>query len=649
MKDSPAKKIAIVGSPNVGKSSIFNALSGKYATVSNYPGTTVEVFRAQIHHQGAAYELIDTPGMYGLLPLSEEERVARDIFIEEKPDLIVHVGNARELERTLILTLQLMEMGVPLILVLNMMDEAASAQMHIDTTALSRLLEVPVIPAVCVRNRGIAQLKSAMYAPQYRAAVPRQALPDIIATGRARIMSYLHGSYGVPRNVAALLYLQNDPQIEEMVITQEKTADAEDVADARRAVEGALTHPVEYVVNLAVRDSARHIVHKVLKQRMRVIASRQVFLDRLTLSPVAGLPLLAAFIYFGLYKLVGEVGAGMMVNWIEKNVFENAVNPFFTQLFSRVPYEAVRTLFVGDYGIITLGLRYAVAIILPIVGMFFLVFSIAEDSGYLPRMGALLDRLFKKIGLSGRAVIPMVLGVGCGTMATMVTRILPTKRERIIATLLLSLAIPCSAQLGVIMALLSKRPGAFFIWIATVSAVFTVAGVLLNRILKGDKPMFNLELPPLRMPGIVNILTKTYHRLKWYVSEVIPLFVAASVLIWLGELTGGFKMLVGVLSAVLSAIGLSPKLAAIFLFGFFRRDYGAAGLYDLDKAGLISPRELVVTCVILTLFMPCVAQMLMVLKERGAKMTLAVVGFVTVIAFGVGLILDYVLRLTGMV
>ena len=302
---------------------------------------------------------------------------------------------------------------------------------------------------------------------------------------------------------------------------------------------------------------------------------------------------------------------------------------------------------MGEYEIITLGFRYAIAIVLPIVGIFFFVFSFAEDTGYLPRVGTMMDRMFKKIGLSGRAVIPMVLGLGCDTMATMVTRILPTKRERIIATLLLSLSVPCSAQLGVIMSILSKYPWTLALWFLVSSAVFVIIGFLLNKVLKGKRPSFHIELPPLRMPRISNIFIKTYTRLKWYFQEVLPIFIWASVLIWLGKITKVFDFIISILAYPVKFIGLPWEMAEIVLFGFFRRDYGAAGLYDLVKQGVLSGREIIVAAVVLTLFLPCIAQFLMNIKERGMKFSLSIAVFILFFSFSIGFILNKVLITFG--
>ncbi|HEY5974609.1 MAG TPA: nucleoside recognition domain-containing protein, partial [Geobacteraceae bacterium] len=296
---------------------------------------------------------------------------------------------------------------------------------------------------------------------------------------------------------------------------------------------------------------------------------------------------------------------------------------------------------------ITLGIRYAVGIILPIVATFFLFFSILEDSGYFPRLALLVDRLFKRIGLTGRAVIPMVLGFGCDTMATMVTRTLETVRERIIATLLLALAIPCSAQLGVILALLSKAPGALAVWSGCLVLIFLVIGFLAAKVMPGEAPMFYMELPPMRLPQLSNIFTKTYTRMQWYFMEILPLFVLASVLLWVGKITNFFEKMVDWMSPVMASIGLPRETAVAFIFGFFRRDYGAAGLYDLQEKGLMNPRQLTVAAVTLTLFIPCVAQFLIMKKERGTRVAVIMGLFVSFLAFGSGWALNQVLVTTG--
>ena len=639
------KKIAIIGAPNVGKSSIFNNLSGRYATVSNYPGTTVEVFRSRIKIKGVEYEIIDAPGMHSLLPLSEEERAARSMLLEDVPDIIVHVGAAKNLERTLSLTLQLLEARLPVILVLNIMDEATKEGISIDIDELSRILGIPVVPMVSVRSEGVEKLKEKISAFSPAKGESVFEYPPVIQGRIKEAASLLKYEYGLSKRSLALLLLESDEDAWNLI--EKKGEDTKKIEAVKKGLESEMSQPIEYIVNVALKAKVEAITKKTRRLRERKGRAFSEILSDLTLKPIFGIPLLAAFLYFGLYKFVGGFGAGVLVDFLE-GIFEKYIDPVSISIFEKlIPVQSISSLFVGEYGIITLGLRYAIAIILPIVAVFFFVFSFAEDTGYLPRVGALLDRLFKKIGLSGKAVIPMILGLGCDTMATMVTRILPTKRERIIATFLLSLSVPCSAQLGVMLGVLSKSSMALLTWFFTIIIVFSLSGLFLNKIMKGQKSYFYIEIPPLRMPRLSNIFVKTYTRLKWYFKEVLPLFIWASVLIWFGKLIGVFDIILSALRRPLSIIGLPGVLSKVFLFGFFRRDYGAAGLYDLDKQGVLTTREIIVSAVVLTLFLPCIAQLLMNIKERGMKLALVILVFVISVAFAVGFLLNKILLMMG--
>ncbi|MHB9091693.1 MAG: nucleoside recognition domain-containing protein, partial [Chloroflexota bacterium] len=210
-----------------------------------------------------------------------------------------------------------------------------------------------------------------------------------------------------------------------------------------------------------------------------------------------------------------------------------------------------------------------------------------------------------------------------------------------------ALAIPCSAQLGVVLGLLSFNPGALAIWAGVVSGVFLLVGFLAAKLVPGERPSFYMELPPLRMPQLTNVMAKTYARMEWYFFEVLPIFVIASVLIWFGQLTGVFPVLVGLLKPAMAALGLPDQAATVFLFGFFRRDYGAAGLYTLAQQGQISGVQLVVAAVTLTLFVPCVAQFSVMMKERGTRTALAIAAFIFPFAFAIGFALKVVLEVLG--
>jgi len=639
-------KIILVGSPNVGKSVLFNALTGAYTTVSNYPGTSVEVSRGVSTVAGQRYQVLDTPGMYSLMPITEEERVARNILFSEDAHVVVHVLDARNIDRMLPMTIQLIESGLPVILAVNIMDEAERIGMSIDIPLLQEKLGVPVVEAAFARKRGFEDLNKAIatYDPT-RQATFRYA--SDLEQDIGRLAEQFQGQYSVDNRSLALLLMQRD----------------EDVQQLTRAVEGERYDDIEKVVasiiferradlHLRISLERKHVCRGLLDGVISQHTGRRTpFSDRLStlcMKPLTGLPLLLLALYFGLYEFVGGFGAGTLVDFLEGTVFEGYLNPWAETLGTDyLKWEWLRELIVGEYGIFTLGVRYAVAIILPIVGTFFIAFSIIEDSGYFPRLALLVDRVFKYFGLSGRAVIPMVLGFGCDTMATMVTRTLETVRERIIATVLLALAIPCSAQLGVIMALLSDVPGALAVWTLCIILVFLLIGLLAAKLMPGEQPMFYMEIPPLRLPQFRNVMVKTMTRMHWYFLEIFPLFIIASILLWAGKMTGVMDWLIRVMAPAMTALGLPLETAAVFILGFFRRDFGAAGLYDMQTSGLLTPVQLTVAAVTLTLFVPCVAQFLMMQKERGWKVSLIIFAFVTGFAFAFGCLLNFVLLETG--
>ena len=582
-----ASKVILVGNPNVGKSALFNQLTKRYVSVSNYPGTTVSISRGEMKTKDLSYEVLDTPGMYSLSPLTDDERAAKKVLIDHPNSIIVHVIDAKNLDRMLALTLQLKVIFPQnLILVLNMMDEAKRVGFKIDTQKLEMQLGCPVIETVSIRGQGISKLKEKI---------------DALSRDKKQIQD----------NDAKVIQFSQAHAL----LRQEK-------------------------INEIVSQTTTS--QKMSPQRV------SKFLDRVIMHPVLGYVVLALVLYYGIYQFVGVFAAGTLVDFIETTLFEENINPWMTSFFQWIiPWKAFSELFVGEYGVFTLGVRYAVALVLPIVGAFFLVFSLLEDTGYLPRLSLLLDRVFKKIGLNGRAVIPMILGLGCDTMATMVTRVLETKREKIIATLLLALAIPCSAQLGLILALLATNPNAMMLWASVVVLEFLLVGFLASKILPGTKPQFYMEVPPLRFPLLSNVVSKTWARMKWYFLEVFPLFILASVLIWVGIQTGVFQWIIHSLEPLMAWLGLPAQMAVVTLFGFFRRDYGAAGLFDLQSQNILTGNQLAVSAIILTLFLPCIAQFLIMKKERGLKVTLIMCGFVFVMAFGTGFFVSKILTVSG--
>lgn len=306
------------------------------------------------------------------------------------------------------------------------------------------------------------------------------------------------------------------------------------------------------------------------------------------------------------------------------------------------PFPLLADFLVGQYGLWTMAVTYAVALILPIVTTFFLAFGVLEDSGYLPRLAALSNRLFSLLGLNGKAVLPMVLGLGCVTMATLTTRILESKRDRLLVTLLLALAVPCSAQLGVVMGMLAGISlGATLIWSGVILTILLIIGWLAARLVPGERSHLMVELPPLRLPVFSNVAMKTLARLEWYLKEVFPLFIVGTALLFSLEKTG---LLAGLIRAgkplVSGWLGLPPEASAAFLVGFLRRDFGATGLFLMQSQGLLDPRQVVVAMVTITLFIPCIASVMMIAKERGWRTAVGMVLLIIPLAFLVGGLLN---------
>jgi ferrous iron transport protein B len=292
-----------------------------------------------------------------------------------------------------------------------------------------------------------------------------------------------------------------------------------------------------------------------------------------------------------------------------------------------------------------MGVTYAFAIVLPVVTTFFLVFGFLEDSGYIPRLALFGDRLLRAMGLNGKAVLPMVLGLGCDTMATMTTRILATPKERLIAITLLALGVPCSAQLAAIMGILGGISfQALLTLFAVVLSQMLLVGFLAARVLPGERSEFILELPPLRLPRVSNLLTKTALRVRWYLGEAVPLFLIGTALLFVLDRTGGLAALMQAARPIVTgALGLPPAAAPVFVMGFLRRDYGAAGLFSMAESGALTAAQSVVALTVMTLFVPCVANLLMIIRERGIRTGFAILAAVTAIALGAGTALNFVL------
>jgi len=636
--------IALVGNPNVGKSVIFSLFTGKYATVSNYPGTTVEVYRGVFHHDKSSREVIDTPGVTSLVPRSEDERVARDILLSENDKVVIQVVDAKNLERNLMLTTQLAEMGFPVVLVLNMMDEAESAGIAIDTDLMSDLIGVPVVATVATEKRGIPKLIQSIKVA--RPARLKVMCDSKIEVAVRRIAELLPAA--VDRRAAvAMMLLCDDPPLQDRLQEQFPNIDMEAIERVITETQTHFRRPLSYVINWSRHRKARELFRQVVSQERSRIPSLSRFLGNVAQHPLWGIPILILILY--LIKLVvGNFGAGICVDFIETTVFGRFINPAATWVVEHLfPWGWLQDLFVGEFGLVTMGLTYAIAIVLPVVGFFFLIFGILEDAGYLPRLAVMANKMFRVMGLSGKAVLPMVLGLGCVTMATLTARILDTKKERFVATLLLALAIPCSAQLGVILGILGAMSGAAFaVYVGVILMQLFVVGFFAGKLLPGERSDFILDVPPFRMPKIGNLVAKTFHRVEWYLKEAVPLFMLGTFILYVLDKTHLLDALERVAQPVVNRLLVLPvETTQAFIMGFLRRDYGAAGLNDLFQKGKLDTVQTLVSLVVITLFVPCIANVFVIIKEQGLRKAIYILCFIFPYAFIVGAALNLVLRL----
>lgn len=598
-----AKKIVLAGNPNVGKSVFFNALTGMYVDVSNFPGTTVDISHGKYEND----VIIDTPGVYGVSSFNDEERVARDVILYG--DIILNIVDALHLERDLFLTLQIIDMGKPVIVALNMMDDVERNGIKIDVNKLSELLGVPVIPTVAVKGRGLEEVKSSLH-------------KATVGNVNPKIVDYLKEYKDkVEYQSEALMVLEDD----ESILTKFNLSPS-----GKR----------EEVYRLR-RERVDEIVEKVIVKDSKSYGLRQK-IGAMMLNPITGIPLLLITLYI-MFKVIGVWVAGDIVGITEETIMVGHYEPFIKGLISKFVNENTVTyrFLAGEFGILTLTPTYVLGLLMPLVVAFYFFMSLMEDSGYLPRIAALVDRVLSFFGLNGRAIIPLILGFGCITMATITTRLLGTKREKVIATILLGFTIPCSAQLGVIAGMIAPLGAKYmFIYVITILIVFVLTGTILNKMLPGESSELFIDLPPIRMPRISNVLKKTWTKTWMFLKEAAPLFALGAFIITFLEETNILNYIQDIFKPVTVNLLRLPKEAAnAFIMGIIRRDFGAAGLTDMA----LSPAQTVVALVTITLFVPCIASIIVIFKERSKKEAIAIWLGSFILAFLVGGLLAFMI------
>ncbi len=638
-------RLVLAGQPNSGKSTIFNAVAGYRSATANFPGSSVGYTRSRVMVLGREVEIVDLPGIYSLATTDEAERVSLEFLLSGDAEVIVNVVDATRLGRSLELTLQLMELGRPVVVALNMMDEARRKGIEVDLDRLREELGVPVVPTVARRGTGLRELfRTALRAGMSGAAPEPRPLDRETEEAVRRVAEALPEEpavYPVPRRFLALRVLARDPGI---------------VAAVERAVPGFADRVEPLVAELERRHGwrgdevvmgHRHALAHAIEDRATTMHRRRLGwrerADRVLLHPVTGGPVMVA-ILAGFFYLI--FGVGRMV--------EGPLVAAFDRLGAAIAaaFPAGGLVPALARGVI-LGVSGGVGIVLPYLVPFLLVLALLEDVGYLPRMAYILDGLMHRIGLHGKSVLPMVLGYGCTVPAIMATRVLESPRDRRL-TAALTVFVPCSARSTVIYALVAAYLGPW--WALGIYGlnllVIAVLGHLLTARMKGRSPGLILEIPDLRAPSPGTLLAKTWLGLREFVTVAWPLLIASSVVLGLLEWARAEGAINTALSPLtVTLLGLPAAVGVTLVFGVLRKELSLVMLVQAmgttQLATVMTPVQLVTFTLFVLFYVPCVATVAALARELGWRDTAWITGLTvlvaTVVAFAARIALGLVL------
>lgn len=616
--------MALAGTPNVGKSAIFHQITGADVIVSNYPGTTVELLEGRVKHRNYNVKVIDLPGVYSLGAVSEDELVARRAILEQQPDVIVNIADASNLERSLFLTLQLMELGRPMLVVLNMYDVALAKGTRPSPAKLSKKLGVPVVVTVATRGENVATAFDEAIKLAERGTGPKK----VPLTGKDTEVGIMELAKEIdrslatvpfnlsPRSLAVKLLEGDEHLIRAVADLPESEGVLKKARELAREIAGRHGEPSAYRIARERHGIAAMIAREVTEQvSARPRLSHR--LDDITSNVRTGVPIMAA-VFTALILILIYVGGfleGLLVGaW---GVF---VSPSLHYLFDGLG-DIGRVLDIG----INQGIAGILAVMIPYILVFFLVFALLEDVGYLPRMAFVMDSAMHRIGLHGRAVVPMLGGFGCNVPAIMATRVLTTRRERLISNFLITM-VPCSARTAVILGTVGFFLGiqyALVIYGIVLVLIFLV-GLLLNRFLRGQISGMIMEMPPLRRPMIKPLLSKTWMRMKHFVYFATPLLIVGSLIIGALHVTGLLTAIVEPLSPLTSGwLGLPAVTIISLIYGFIRKEGALVLLVTIagtpNLLQFMTPLQLFVFALVVTIYVPCVATIAALKQELGWK------------------------------
>jgi len=638
----PEYVVALAGNANVGKSATFNQLTGVDQDIGNWPGKTVERAEGILQHRGERIRVIDLPGIYSITALSTEEQISREFIAHDRPDIVVNILDASALERNLYFTLQLAELESPMIIAVNQMDLAAKKGISIDTEKLSAVLGVPVVPMVAIQGKGIAELSDAIVT-----AVRTRPQPHLIPYGREveerirRITALLPKSArDYPDRWTAVKLLEGDPDTVWEVNKQAPGA----VAEARvfaAELEKIHGEPVGTIMSGERYHASEQIVFDVVRIRdpEEQEASLTDRIDRLALHPVLGILLLVMAIG-GLLVWTFIIGAWISEFMLHYLSLIAPVEPLITGSLHEIVFNGAWTGFVA-----------ALTLIIPYVIPFYLFLALIEDSGFLTRFSLMLDRGMHKMGLHGKAIIPLVLGFGCTVPACLSCRIIESPKQKFLAAFLVTL-VPCSARTIVILGVVAAFVN---IWWALALYVLdflliVILGRLAFRVLPGESVGMIMEMPDYHVPSVPIVLGQTWQRTKSLIWIVLPSYIAGSIVIT-GLYALGFLEPINLLLAPITVLllGLPVTTGIVFVFGIIRKEMTLLALAAIFGTTVFStvmtPVQLIVFALVTMLYVPCISTILALGHEFGWKKALGITVLETVLAIALGAVAFHVLSL----
>ncbi len=642
--DNPG--IAIVGNMNVGKSSLFSWLCEKETDRKNFPGTTVSLTAGQIKSFNAtAY---DTPGIYSIFSANEDEMVSRDILLPQKSfnpiSSILLVADAKNMKRSIAIAMQYAEYGLPMLLDINMIDEAASRGIEINFEKLSDLLGIDICTSIAREGIGIRKILTKLKSP--RIAKKLVNYPDWVNNFLDIIEKLCKNSDISPR-VIGLLLLTGDRSIEKYLSKKFGTELLDELKDLAADYRKGESETFQALLVNLYNKKAEQIVKEIQEvEPPRKNPLLVTFGDWCT-QLHTGIPI-AVSVLFLIYLFVGTFGATFIVDTINGVVFEGYIIPWTAKVLAPIPNQFFKDMIIDpDFGILPTGVFLALGLVMPVLFCFYLVFGILEDSGYLPRLSILLDKVFRKMGLNGKGVIPLVMGFSCVTMAILTTRLLDTKKEKNIATFLLLLGMPCAPLIAVMLVILDKMPFSATLTIfGIIFAQTFIAGFMANKILPGQGSPLIFEIPPMRLPKPMQVIKSAAHKTYFFIKEAIPIFVYASLFVFLFERIGGLEVAEKLLHPLTNSLmGLPEKSVQVFIKTIIRRESGATELEHLS--GIYTNLQLVVNLLIMTFLTPCINAIIVLFKERGKKTAALIIVTVIIYAILMGSLVNHVCLALG--